>query len=266
MTFKVERDALFVLNTPMKKCLCLFFLSFAGLDLASAESVVDRLLASYDPVQSVQVEIRRDTAGAAGESRRLSRVYFRRPDQLNVESVTPPRRRIVADGTNFFSYIENDPKGFSRRISELDENWTISLRQVPGTAMDQLLRLRGESEEALPGTEAYPTRVVIKRDKRSIILNLDATGRLARIEFFADAAQTSLAARYDYENFQEPVPGVWFATLQKAVLRQDRDETTETTRLSNLQVNQPIPDPLFQHDTFFPNIVFTDNLDDIYGK
>ncbi|MCZ7592988.1 MAG: hypothetical protein M5U15_13000 [Kiritimatiellae bacterium] len=47
---------------------------------ARAESVVDKLIASYDAVQSVQVEIRRDTAGGGGSMRRLSRVYFKRPD------------------------------------------------------------------------------------------------------------------------------------------------------------------------------------------
>lgn len=233
---------------------------------ASADSVVERIIASYDGVQSVQVEIRRDTAGPGGSARRLSRVYFRRPDQLHVEAVTPPRRRIVADGTNFYSYIDGDPKGYARPVSALDGDWLVSLRQVPGTAMDHLLRLRGSPEESLPGTEAFPTRVGIRVESRYVVLNLDSNGRLARVEFFTDPSQATLLARYEYENFQEAAPGAWFALLQKAGLRQGREETTETTRLTGLAVNQPIPDPLFSHVTFFTGVTFTDSLDDIYGR
>lgn len=249
----------------MKYLLAFSLLGLAVPLRAEPESTVERLLASYDAVQSVQVEIRRDTAGPAGSGRRLSRVYFRRPDQLHVESVTPPRRRIVADGTNFYSYIEGDPKGFSRPVAQLEGDWLTSLRQVPGTAMDHLLRLRGFPEEALPGTELFPTRIAIRRDERVAVLGLDAQGRLARFELFTDASLATPIARYEYENFIEPIPGVWFATIQKAGLRQGREEAVETTRLSNLQVNQLIPDPLFRHDTFFEGVAFTDNLDELYG-
>lgn len=241
-----------------------------GLGLAatssSAGSIVDKLIASYDAVQSVQVEIRRDTAGGGGSMRRLSRVYFQRPDQLHVESVTPPRRRIVADGTNFYSYIDGDPKGYSLPVSKLEGDWLISLRQVPGTAMDHLLRLRGMPEEALSGTSQFPVRIGVRANSRFVVLSLDTEGRLARVEFFDDANQTRLLAAYDYENFQEAVPGAWFALLQKAELTQGNEKVTETTRLSNLVVNEQIPDPLFDHTTFFTGVIFTDSLDDIYGK
>lgn len=241
-----------------------------GLGLAAtstpAESTVEKLIAMYDSVQSVQVEIRRDIASSGGSMRKLSRVYFQRPDHLHVESVTPPRRRIVADGTNFYSYIEGDPKGYSLPISKLDGDWLISLRQVPGTAMDHLLRLRGLPEEAVPGTEQYPLRVGIRAESRFVVLNLDAEGRLARVEFFNDVGQTQLFARYDYESFQEPIPGVWFPLLQKAELTQGNEKVTEITRLSGLAVNELIAAPFFDHSTFFVGVTFTDNLDDIYGK
>lgn len=68
---------------------------------ASAELVMERLIASYDAVEAAQVEVRRDMQGPGGNGRRLSRVFFQRPDRLHVESVTPPRRRIVADGAMF---------------------------------------------------------------------------------------------------------------------------------------------------------------------
>lgn len=234
---------------------------------ASADtSVVERLIASYDTVASVQVEIRRDTTGGGASARRLSRVYFRRPDQIHVESVTPPRRRIVADGTNFYSYIDGDPKGYSRPVPALEGDWLISLRQVPGTAMEHLLRFRGLPEQTLSPTEAFPTRIGITTETRYATLSLDSMGRLVRVEFYTDPSQTSLFARYDYETLVEPIPGAWFALLQKAEIHQGKDVVTETTRLSNLAVNQPIPDPLFDHTTFFKGVTFTDNLEDIYGR
>ena len=102
--FRIESAVGTVLNRGMKPLLIgLLGLSFAGIASADepAASVVERLLASYDSVQTVQAEFRRDTEGAGGNGRRLSRVYFKRPDHIHVETVTPPRRRIVADGTNF---------------------------------------------------------------------------------------------------------------------------------------------------------------------
>lgn len=118
--------------------------------------------------------------------------------------------------------------------------------------MDHLLRVRGLAEELLPATESFPVRVGLRAETRYVVLNLDAEGRLARVEFFTDATLSSLLARYEYENFQEPWSGVWFPLLQKAgLIFPDRRESVETTRLSNLAVNQPIPAPLFRHHTFF---------------
>ncbi len=244
--FRVESGRRSVLNSGMKWLLIgvmgVLFTGSAGAT-EPATSVVERLLSAYDGVQTVQAEIRRDTEGPSGKSRRLSRVYFKRPDQIHVEGVTPPRRRIVADGTHFYSYIDGDPKGYARPIAALEGDWLISLRQIPGTPTDFLLRLRGQPEETLP-----------------------ATGRLAQLDLFSDAPHGTPIASYTYENYQEPIPGAWFPLVQRAVLRDGRDEVVETTRLSNLMVNQTVPDPLFLPDTFFKGVVFTDNLDDIYGR
>lgn len=267
--FRVESGRRSVLNSGMKWLLIgvigVLFTGSAGAT-EPATSVVERLLSTYDGVQTVQAEIRRDTEGPSGKSRRLSRVYYKRPDQIHVEGVTPPRRRIVADGTHFYSYIDGDPKGYARPIAALEGDWLISLRQIPGTPTDFLLRLRGQPEEPLPATDRFPTRIGVKVESRYFVLSLDSTGRLAQLEFFNDAPHGTPIASYTYENYQEPTPGAWFPLVQRAVLRDGRDEVVETTRLSNLRVNQVVPDPLFLPDTFFKGVVFTDNLDDIYGR
>ena len=51
---------------------------------ARGETLVDRLLASYDGVQSLQAEIRKDTKAGGMDMRKLSRVYFARPDRVSI--------------------------------------------------------------------------------------------------------------------------------------------------------------------------------------
>ncbi len=233
---------------------------------AGGETVVDRLLASYDGVQTMQGEIRKDIKSGDIDVRKLSRVYFARPDRLNVETFSPVKRRIVADGATFYSYMEGDPKGFARPVGRLDEDWLISLRQVPGTPMDQLLRLKGLPEQELPASEAAPVRRGYLAAKVYVVVEVDAQGRLSALEFYTGADRAQRTARYDYSAYTELAPGLWFPLLHKTRVTQGGVESDETTRISNAVVNQPIPDGLFLPATFFPGVEFTDNLDDIYGR
>ena len=231
-----------------------------------AETLVDRLLASYDGVQSMQGEIRKETKSGSMEIRRLSRVYFARPDRLHVETFSPIKRRIVADGQTLFSFMEGDPKGFSRPVSELDEDWLISLRQVPGTPMDQLLRLKGLPEEELPGTGAAPLRRGYATPKVYVVLEVGAEGRLQAIDFFTAPDRTNRTARFEYSAYTELAPGLWFPLLHKAFMQQGEKTSEETTRISQPAVNQPIAESLFQPAPFFKDVKFTGDLDEIYGR
>jgi hypothetical protein len=233
---------------------------------ARGETLVDRLLASYDGVQTLQGEIRKDIKSGGVEVRKLSRVYFARPDRLNVETFSPVKRRIVADGAKFYSFMEGDPKGFSRPVDKLDEDWLISLRQVPGTPMDQLMRLRGLPEQALPATASAPVRRGYQATRVYVVLEVEASGRLAAVEFYSGPDLAQRSGRYEYSAYTELAAGLWFPLLHKAQLQQGGVESEETTRLSNAVVNQPIPEGLFLAAPFFKNVEFTDNLDEIYGR
>ncbi len=233
---------------------------------ARAETLVDRLLASYDGVQSLQAEIRKDAKAGPLEVRKLSRVFFARPDRLNVETFSPVKRRIVADGTNLYSYLEGDPKGFARPVAKLDEDWLISLRQVPGTPMDQLLRLKGLPEKELPATPTAPVRRGYQAAKVFVVLEVDADGRLQSLEFFTSADMIQRTARYDYSAYTELAPGLWFPLVHKARLQQGGVESEETTRITHPVVNQPLPEGLFIPEAFFKGVEFTDSLDEIYGR
>lgn len=119
---------------------------------ACAETLVAKLIKDYEAVQTLTCDLRRDNESGPDKMRFLSRIYYARPDRLHVENSAPIERTIISDGTNFYSYIQGDPKGFSRPVSQLDAEMLRSLRKVPGTAMDHLLRLENVPETELPAT------------------------------------------------------------------------------------------------------------------
>ena len=231
---------------------------------ASAQTLAERILASYDPVKSLSCEIRKDGEAGGRTMRMLSRVYYEKPDRLHVDQPAPIPRRIVADGTTFYSYIEGDPKGFSRPIEKLNEEMLINLRKVPGTPMDHLARLKGVAETNLAATAEFPERKGYDAGKVFVVLSMDTTGRLARIEFFATPQMKDKTAQYDYSEFQQVAGSVWIPCLQQGILNNAGVEARETVRVDNLSVNKPIPQNLFVAGPFFQNVEFVDSFDGIY--
>ncbi|MBU1694624.1 MAG: hypothetical protein KJ726_00385 [Verrucomicrobia bacterium] len=249
----------------MRRVLLSFVVMVALSRAAGAQTLAQSVLASYNSVQSVSCEVRRDTKAEGGASMRtLSRVCFQRPDRLHVENFTPVKRRIVADGATFFSYIEGDPKGFSRPVANLDEEMLIQLRKIPGTAMDHLMKIRDTAETDLPATEEFPVRRGYDMSKLFVVLSVDATGRLARIEFFDSAGMKNKTAQYDYSAFQQAADGAWIPCLHQGSLWFGGVETRETTRIDNLAVNQPVQPNLFVAAPFFKGVKFVDDFGLIY--
>ena len=237
-----------------------------GLAAAAArgETVRERVLKSYDAVQTLSCEIRRDTPLPDGQTlRMLSRVYFQRPDRLHVENFSPVKRRIVSDGAVFRSYTEGAPQGFSRPVAELDAEMLRNLRMVPGSAANLLEVLSGATEVPLEPTADFPVRAGYDNGKSFAVLSLDEQGRLARFELFGSAAMTDLSTRTDFSAFQEVLPGVWIACLQQAKITLQGMERTETTRVDNLAANGEIPAALFEPAAFFPKVAFVDAFEKI---
>ena len=231
-------------------------LFFAG--AASAETLAEKLCTQYEAVKTLQCQLRRDTEAKGGSMRKLSRIYFQRVDKLHVDNVSPLKRRIVCDGELFQSYVEGDPKGFSQPVAKLERDMLTSLRQVPGTAMEHLLRLTGVAETNLPPVDGYDT------GKNFVVLALDASNRLARVEFFASPAQQQRLARWDYSQFQEVAPGVAIPCLHQAVISLGGAESHDTVHVDNLVCNQPIPANLFQPALFFKGVQFVGSFEEIY--
>jgi hypothetical protein len=247
---------------PAGLSLWLFF--FAAIAISRAETLVDQLLAPYDAVTTVVCQVRKETASPAGSIRTLSRVYYAKTDRLHVENVSPVKRRIVCDGRTFYSYIEGDPKGFSRPVADLDEEMSIQLRKVPGTAMDHLFRLRNLPEKPLDGTPEFPTRAVYHNERQWIVLSVDATGRLAQIEFFDEEACSHKVAEYRFDQFKEVLPGVWIPLLHQVWLDSGGVVTRETTRIDHIEVNVPAAENLFVPGLYFKDVKFVDSFQKIY--
>lgn len=232
--------------------------------MSSAETLVDKLLAGYDTIQSVTCEVRRDAESGKNKVKALSRVYFQHPDKLHVDNVTPLPRRIVSDGTTFFSYVEGDAKGYSRPVDKLEADMLISLRKVPASAMDHLLRLKGMAETNLPGAAGYPVRKGYDAGKLFAVLSLDTSNRLARIEFFTSATLEKKTAQIDYSNFVEAMPGIWLATLHQSVFWMGGTESRETSRFDHVTINQPIAQDMFKASLFFKNVDFVQSFEQMY--
>jgi len=231
---------------------------------AEAQTVAERVYASYDSVTSLVCQVRKDTESPVGKMRTLSRVYYQRPDRLHVENVSPVKRRIVSDGSVFYSYIEGDPRGFSRPVHLLDEEMQIQLRKVPGTAMDHLHRLRDLPETDVEAEEGFPVRKGYRKGDLFVVLSLDAQDRLARIEFYRDETMSVRTAEYRYSAFTEAVPGAWIPTLSEGTMDNAGTITRETSRVDNLAVNGPIPENLFVAGPFFKRVKFVDSFEKIY--
>lgn len=228
-----------------------------------AGTLVEQILASYDAIETVTCEVRKDTTSGGRRIRMLSRVYFQRPDRIHVENVTPVPRRIVSDGAVFYSHVEGTPRGYRCPVADLDEPFLHTLRRVPGTAMDHLFRLRGAEETELDGTEEFPVRRGYRVDLHRVVLSLDASGRLARIEFFeADAAGEALA-QFDYSGFVEALDGVWIPTLHQGRSSLGGMDLRETSRIDNLSVNAPIAAELFVPGPFFKGVEFVSRIEDL---
>ncbi len=242
---------------PFHACLLIILMPFSNV---FADTLAERILSSYDAVQTLSCEIRKDTETAQGKTRMLSRVYWQRPDRVHIENVMPSlgsgKRRIISDGKSLYIHEQDAPQGYSRPVSELDADKLIELHKLPGTPMDHLMRLKGVEEIPLDATPEFPVRAGYQTARNFVVLNMDFTGRLARVQFFKTAALDEQIGEYEYDSFTEPLPGVWFSALIRGGFSDMGLQLVETVRISNLSVNEPVAPMLFVPGGFFEGIEF----------
>lgn len=247
----------------MKQFVLLFILFLAP---ALPATEVDRLLNEYQRIKTVTCQIRRTVSGNAGNIQFISRVYWQNDDRLHVDNLTPLPRRIIADGTRFYSYAKGDPKGFSRPVNELSNEMLVSLRKIPGTAMDHLLRLKGAVEQVLEPAEEGMRQTAYNTENNYVILKFDKLSRLVAIDFFKTPDMTVKTASYRYSDFQEVGTGAWIPLHHEASLTlEDKNTVSETVQIDRFIANQPIAVSLFNPEAFFDKgIDFVDSFERIY--
>lgn len=215
-----------------------------------AGEAVQQLLNNYSQIETVSCQMRRTVDGAGGKIKFISRIYYTNKDQLHVDNLSPLKRRTLADGTRLFQYVEGSPKGFSRPIDALSEPMKISLRKIPGTAMDHLLRLSELPETPLPAENGAP-RIGIASEKNYAVLEFDSPDRLARLTFYKTEQMRTQIADYTYSDFHEVLPNLFIPFSHHALFPQGPDTYTETIRLDQFTANQPIAASLFIASNFF---------------
>ena len=267
--------------------LCYFALcslSFAQADLPSSDSnatlaaskqlptvskpvtQANQLLNNYLKIDSLSCEIRKTTKSKDHTLRILSRIQYRKPDHIHVENISPFKRTIVADGKNLYYYQQSFKRGFSRPINKLSDTWLTTLKNVPGTPMEHLIKLRNTPEQELPPTSDGSRRSGYNVKKGIfVVLTVDRTNRITNIDFYKSPAMQKKTAEYVYSKQIEVMPCCWIPTRHKATLFLPADErVTETRIISNLSVNKKIPDQIFNHELFFKDIEFTDDFQRTY--
>ena len=235
-------------------CVCASGFALGG------ETVVRQVCRPYEAIQTMSCEVRRDKEMPDGDvMRMMSRVHFKRPNLLNVETLSPFKRRIVADGAVYRSHAEGQSKGLVSPVEKLPKEKQAELRMVPGTLCDALDLLMDKEEKRLEPLADFPVRAGYASDKSFTVLSLDSSNRLARLEVFSDADMGTLVARTEFSAFLEVLPGVWIACLQRAIITVKDITVAETTRIGNIVVNRDMPDTLFQADKFFKGVKFAES-------
>ena len=227
---------------------------------AAGPTLAEKLCASYAQVESVSCRVRKTSEVDGKTATLLSQVYYQRPDRMHVENIAPVRRRIIADGRQFYYYVDGMAKGFSCPLTKLEGEWNIMQKSVPGSAMEHLLRLKGVPEITLDGTSDYPVRRGYARERVFVVLACDTEGRLARIEFFKTPEMKNLTAKVEYSDFRKVTDTCWLAGLQQGTAYFVANTVRETRRFDSLIINKPITAGLFDATAFFPKVDFVDDF------
>jgi len=231
---------------------------------AKSTTLAQQLLQRYQTIETISCEIQKTTKGTS-TVRMLSRVVYKRPYFINVENISPANRRIIVDGKNLYYYQKNAAKGFSKPIEELNETWMASVRNIPATPVEHLLKMKDIPEIKLPGNTNFAIRVAYKTDTSFVILSCNTPDRLERIEFFKDSGMQNKLAEYKYSKFFEKEGAYSIPCLHDAfMIMPDGSKIVEKRYIHNLKVNTPVNDHFFNPELFFKDVEFVADFSKTY--
>ena len=214
----------------------------------AAQNTAGKIIASHASVTNLSCEVRREIEMPNGSTTRiLSRVSFKRPNLLHVETASPVKKTIVCDGETLA--ITEDGKTKKSAVKDLPESRRAELRKVPGTIDDELEFFASLPETVLPPNDEFPVRAgyaVGGGAKIFAVLSLDSLNRLARFELFADESMAASVVRMDFSSFVEAAPGAWIPRVHRTVVDSSAGAIVTTTRVGNIAANKEVADFKFK--------------------
>lgn len=220
-------------------------------------SLADELCRGFETIQTLSGRIRKMTQAGGKTVRLLSRVHYSNDLRIHVHNVSPAQRRILSDGVTLYYHEDGRAKGYSSPVNELDEDWAASLRNIPGSPYEHLVNLRNLPETHLPPTETAPLRRGYETERHWVVLEADEPFRVLRIAFYDLQNRNLLQGEYLYSEFLQAGPQCWIPQRHQGFMRLPDGTRIEETRIvESLELNQPIPDHLFNPALFFENVKF----------
>lgn len=239
----------------------------AAEDDGGGQTLAQRLLASYEGLETIACEIRKTSVSESGSVTLLSRVYYKRPNSVHIQNIAPVKRLIVCDGDTLYYHQEGMPKGYSNAIGNLDKTMAAALKNIPGTPVEHLLKLERTPETRLSPDGNGLCRTAYHTPSTSAVLITDEKERLNAIEFFDTPAMTNMTGSVEYGDFFHAGGGCWIPRTHKGEINlPSGDRLTETRRIGNLTVNGAMDPQLFDPAIHFTNVVFVSEFRNTYGE
>ena len=221
-----------------------------------ASNVLAAVSAQYGGVTSLTCTVRREMPVGGRKVSVVSRVAFARGNRMNVETLSPSRRRFVMDGEFVWGMEEDEKAPTKTLISEVAPNQLANIRSVPGSPEELLapFATTDSAEDIAPSAPAYVRQVLFRTAKARVpasVVSFDDLGRVVKIETFLDEARTTPCSTMTFISPLEVLPGVWIFRTQKTETVVEGRAIHATSRFDDIRVNEPLPASLFDPKAFF---------------
>ncbi len=221
-----------------------------------ASNVLAAVSAQYGGITGLTCTVRREVPVSGRKVSVVSRVAFARGDRMNVETLSPSRRRFVMDGEAVWGMEEDEKAPSKTPISEVAPNQLANIRSVPGSPEELLAPFsKADSvQDVIPAVPPYARQILFRSAKAkasATIVSFDELGRVVRIETFLDEACTTPCSTMVFISPLEVLPGVWIFRTQKTETVIEGRTIRTTSRFDDIRVNEPLPASMFDHKAFF---------------
>lgn len=225
--------------------------------LAAAATPAPDLEAPYAGLETLSCDVERVSKVPQGELRILSRVFHRKPGRLLVENFAPGRRKILSDGKTLFFHDASFKKGFRQDLSKLDDWWNAQIANLPCTPFEHTRRLRGIEPRVLK-EDAGGRLLGYAPSNAWVEVKVDARGLIQSLDLYSGPDHATQFGRVEYTGYSE-VAGVPVITAMKSWKQVGDVRVDETVTFTNIRVNEPMADRLFDSAPHFEGVEFVDD-------